>query len=298
MTSLYHHLVIGLSGISLTDGERRWLRDNPPLGVILFARNIETPAQVSTLLSEVRQCTGQSTWAAIDEEGGRVNRMSWPPFSNRKHAAEYGRLYRNNPVVAKKAVYDDAHTVGNALMELGFTHDCAPVLDVFHASADAIIGERAYGPDIHVVADLGAACIRGLQAAGIGAVGKHFPGHGRADADSHLAMPHVGAPLTQLLQEAAPFKSCMDQGLNHIMTAHVVYDKADMKVATLSDFWLKDMLRNRFGFQGRIWSDDLCMKGVGENIVASARGALSAGCDVLLICEPDQVAEIYRDLED
>ena len=298
MTGLHYHLVIGLSGTSLTDGERRWLRDNPPLGIILFARNIETPAQVSTLLSEIRQCTGQPTWAAIDEEGGRVNRMPWPPFLNRKHAAEFGSMYRDKPEAAKSGVYDDAHAVGSALKELGFTHNCAPVLDVFHVSADAIIGERAYSSDVNMVADLGAACIRGLHAAGIESIGKHFPGHGRADADSHLAVPHVDAPLSELLQEAAPFQSCFAQGLSHIMTAHVVYEKADERVATLSDFWLRDVLRNRFGFDGEIWSDDLCMKGVGENVVASARGALSAGCDVLLICEPDQVAEIYRDLED
>jgi len=298
MTGLYHHLVIGLSGTSLTDEERRWLRDHPPLGIILFARNIETPAQVSSLLSEVRQCTSQPTWAAIDEEGGRVNRMPWPPFSNRKQAAEFGHLYRDKPEAAKSRVYDDAHTVGSALKKLGFTHDCAPVLDVFHARGNTVIGDRAYSPDVNVVADLGVACIRGLHAAGIKAIGKHFPGHGRADADSHLAVPHVDAPLSDLLQEAAPFQFCIEQGLSDIMTAHVVYEKADERVATLSDFWLRDVLRNRFGFDGEIWSDDLCMKGVGENVVASARGALSAGCDVLLICEPDQVAEIYRDLED
>ena len=298
MSDLYNHLVIGLSGTSLVVEERRWLRDNPSLGVILFARNIETPAQVSSLLNEVRQCTGQLTWAAIDEEGGRVNRMPWAPFSDRKHASEYGNLYRNNPEAARQSVYDDACAVGGALKALGFTHDCAPVLDVFHASADTIIGERAYSSDVNVAADLGAACIRGLQAAGIEAVGKHFPGHGRADADSHLAVPHVDIPLETILEEAGPFKSCVGQGLNHIMTAHVVYEKTDERVATLSDFWLKDVLRNRFGFQGRIWSDDLCMKGVGTNVKAAARGALSAGCDVLLVCEPDQVAEIYRDSED
>ncbi len=294
MSDLYNHLVIGLSGTSLTDAERHWLRSDPPLGVILFARNIETPAQVSALLNEVRQCTGQPTWAAIDEEGGRVNRMPWPPFSGRKHAAEYGRLYRDNPEAAKKAVYDDAHTVGSALKSLGFTHDCAPVLDVFHAAADAIIGERAYSPDVNVVADLGAACMRGLHAAGIEAVGKHFPGHGRADADSHLAVPHVHTPLEVLLEEAGPFKACIGQGLNHIMTAHVVYEKADANVATLSDFWLKDVLGNRFGFQGRIWSDDLCMKGVGGDIHSAADQALKAGCDVLLVCDPAPVRMIFE----
>jgi len=293
MSDLHRHLVIGLSGTALTDGERRWLHDAPPLGIILFARNIETPAQVSALLSEVRHCTGQPTWAAIDEEGGRVNRMPWPPFSDRRPAAEFGCLYRDNPEAARQAVCDDAHTVGCALKELGFTHDCAPVLDVFHATADAIIGERAYASDINVVSDLGAACIQGLHAAGIEAVGKHFPGHGRADSDSHLAVPHVKASLGALLEETATFKFCIEQGLRHIMTAHVAYEKADTNVATLSEFWLKDVLRQRFDFQGGIWSDDLCMKGVGSDVGSAVTQALNAGCNVLLICEPCSVQDIF-----
>lgn len=297
MSDLYRHLVIGLSGISLTGEEQRWLRNDPPLGVILFARNVEAPEQVSRLLEEVRAHTGQPTWAAIDEEGGRVNRMPWPPFSGRRHAAEYGSLFREDKEAARQAAYDDAHAVGCALKELGFTHDCAPVLDVFHESADTIIGKRAYSPDIHVVADLGVACIRGMRSTGIEAVGKHFPGHGRADADSHLAVPHVHTSPDKLLKEAAPFKSCLEKGLNHIMTAHVVYEKVDANVATLSDFWLREMLRGSFGFHGTIWSDDLCMKGVGADVNSAAAQALHAGCDVLLVCEPGGVQEVYNTIQ-
>ncbi len=294
MSDLLSHLVIGLSGTVLTGDERRWLRSTPPLGVILFARNIATPEQVCALLEEVRANAGHPLWAAIDEEGGRVTRLPWPPFSGRRHAAEYGRLYRDNQEDARQAACDDAYAAGCALKELGFTHDCAPVLDVFHAAADAIIGERAYGPDVDVVADLGAACVRGMQAAGIEAVGKHFPGHGRADADSHLAVPHVLAPLEALLAEADPFRFCIEQGLNHIMTAHVVYEDVDEQVATLSEFWLRGVLRERFGFQGRIWSDDLCMQGVGASVNSAATQALHAGCDVLLVCEPGGVQEVYN----
>jgi beta-N-acetylhexosaminidase len=141
---------------------------------------------------------------------------------------------------------------------------------------------------------LGTACMQGLQAAGIAAVGKHFPGHGRADADSHLAVPHVRADLPTLLAEAEPFGQLIGEGLAHIMTAHVIYEAVDTEVATLSPFWLREVLRQRFGFSGRIWSDDLCMKGVGDNVPAAAGAALAAGCDVLLVCHPDGVQAVYR----
>lgn len=290
------HLVIGLAGPRLSAEERRRLARKPPLGVILFARNIESPQQVRGLLDDVRCCTGQPTWAAIDEEGGRVNRLPWPPFRPRRSAADYGRMCRVDTAAARRAVFEDARATGSALRELGLTHNCAPVLDVRHASGHAVIGERAYGEAVQVVSALGLACMQGLHAAGIAAVGKHFPGHGRADADSHRAVPRVKAPLAMLLAEAEPFRMCIKSGLKHIMTAHVVYEKADARVATQSDFWLKEVLRQRFGFQGRIWSDDLGMKGAGDDAVAAAAGALAAGCDVLLACEPEAVARLYAGL--
>ncbi len=294
MGPVLRHLVIGLSGPVLNADERGWLRRHPPLGVILFARNIETSSQVAGLLDEVRQCAGSHVWAAIDEEGGRVARLPWAPFSGRRPAREYGTMYADAPDAALMAVYDDARMAGEALRKLGFTHNCAPVLDVFHARADAIIGSRAYSPDVHVVAALGAACMRGLHEAGVEAVGKHFPGHGRADADSHLAVPRVDADVPTLLHEAMPFRVCMRQGMSHVMTAHVVYARADACVATLSEFWLRDVLRERFGFSGSIWSDDLCMKGAGNDVCHAANRAVRAGCDVLLVCAPDGVRRLYE----
>jgi len=167
---------------------------------------------------------------------------------------------------------------------------------MFHAGGDAIIGTRAYGQDVRVVAEHGAACLKGLHAAEVAAVGKHFPGHGRADADSHLAVPHVDADMTTLLREAGPFRACMKQGLRHIMTAHVVYTQVDARVATLSGFWLGEVLRQRFGFDGSIWSDDLCMKGVGGSVYNAASQAIGAGCDVLLVCDPAGVRELYESM--
>ncbi|MFQ5346208.1 MAG: beta-N-acetylhexosaminidase, partial [Mariprofundus sp.] len=264
--------------------------------VILFGRNIRDANQVRSLLKAVRECAGSETWAAIDEEGGRVSRISWPPFCGRKQAEEHGLLYAEDPGVAKQAVYLDAQTIGYALHELGFTHNCAPVLDVFHPSGNAIIGNRSYGEDIGAISDLGLACIRGLHEAGIEAVGKHFPGHGRADADSHLSVPYVRSSLEVLLTEAEPFHYAINHGLKHVMTAHVIYTEVEEKVATMSGYWLHNVLRDRFGFNGSIWSDDLSMNGVGTDISDATRRALVAGCQVLLVCEPEDVTELYRDM--
>jgi len=290
---MHRCLIIGLHGKELTKEERIWLKEKPPLGVILFARNIGNSEQIRSLLEDVRDCTSEATWAVIDEEGGRVHRIPWPPFSNRYPAAEYGRLAQADFDSAKQTVYQDSLRVGQALAELGFTHNCAPVLDVFHPEGHGIIGERAYADDPGMVSELGKACMQGLSDAGIEAVGKHFPGHGRANADSHLVVPEVDAPLDTLLAEAQTIRQLVTAGIKHIMTAHVVYKQVGPQVATLSPFWLKDVLRRKFGFTGHIWSDDLCMNGVGEDVRDAARKALDAGCDVLLVCEPQGVSDIY-----
>lgn len=289
-------LIIGLQGPELSAAERVWLRERPPLGVILFARNIECPEQVRDLLADVRSCSGQQSWAAIDEEGGRVNRIPWPPFDRRRPAAEYGEMFATDPQAAVAAVYGDSLEAGEALQALGFTHNCAPVLDLFHADGHDIIGNRAYAGAVEAVSELGTACMRGLRDAGIEAVGKHFPGHGRANADSHLAVPEVDAPLAVIMEEADTFARLAGRGLRHIMTAHVVYTDTGSRVATLSSFWLQQVLRQRLHFSGRIWSDDLCMKGVGDNLPQAAVAALAAGCDTLLVCLPEGVRAIYEDL--
>ena len=292
---MYKQLMIGLQGLTLSEKERHWLRDKPPLGVILFARNIATAEQVKLLLDDVRQCTGQQSWAAIDEEGGRVNRLPWAPFINRQDASAYGRIFLSDAEKAKQLVFDDACKVGSALKDMGFTHNCAPVLDLFFDTGHDIIGQRSYGADKQTVAALAGACMQGLQAVGIQAVGKHFPGHGRANADSHVAVPTVDAGLDVLLQEAEVFEMLARQGMQHMMTAHVVYTAVENKVATFSHFWLQDILRQRFAFEQKIWSDDLCMKGAGNSVKEAVVDAKSAGCDVLLVCEPEGVEALYAE---
>ena len=292
--NMYQHAVIGLEGLTLSEQEKDWLTNHTPKGVILFARNVESPEQSKALLADVRKHAGKDIWAAIDEEGGRVHRMPWAPFNNRTQADEYGKLYKTDPDEAIKQVFQDSYTAGTALKELGFTHNCAPVLDIFYPQGDPIIGNRAYASDSDTIATLATACMFGLHDAGIDAIGKHFPGHGRADADSHLAMPEVHADLETILKEGDAFPQLFTKGLKHIMTAHVAYPDIEPEVATFSKFWMQDILRDKMKFDGDVWSDDLCMKGCGMPIPEAAEKALAAGGTVLLVCEVEGVQEFMQ----
>ncbi|OIP99678.1 MAG: glycoside hydrolase family 3 [Zetaproteobacteria bacterium CG2_30_46_52] len=282
---MYRHAVIGLDGYTLTEQEIAWLKHKTPKGVILFARNVQSPEQVKALLNDVRKYGGKHVWAAIDEEGGRVHRMPWAPFHNRIQAADFGALYAQEPEAAIKGVFTDAYKAGQALKALGFTHNCAPVLDVFYPQGHPIIGNRAYAADTEVITTLGKACMFGLLDAGIDAIGKHFPGHGRADADSHVAMPVVDADLDTILAEADAFTRLFKFGLKHVMTAHVSYPNIHHEVGTFSSFWLQTILKEKLGFIGDVWSDDLCMKGTGMDVPSAAAKAFHSGCTVLLVCE-------------
>ncbi len=293
-SKMYQHAVIGLEGLTLSDQEKQWLQDYTPKGVILFARNVQNPEQTRALLEDVRKYAGKDIWVAIDEEGGRVHRMPWSPFNGRTQADAYGKLYKTDPDEAIKQVFKDSYEAGKALKELGFTHNCAPVLDIFCPQGDPIIGNRAYATDADTIATLATACMFGLHDSGIQAIGKHFPGHGRANADSHLAMPEVHADLDTIIQEADAFPQLFAKGLKHIMTAHVAYPDIDKDVATFSKFWMQDILQDKMGFEGDIWSDDLCMKGCGMPIPEAAENALEAGCTVLLVCEMDGVQEFMQ----
>ncbi len=291
---MYKQCVIGLEGFTLTPQEIAWLKQKTPKGVILFARNVQSPKQVKHLLAEVRAYAGDDIWIAIDEEGGRVHRMPWQPFNNRHQAADFGSHFKRDPDLAIKEVYTDALRAGRELKKLGFTHNCAPVLDIFYAKGDPVIGDRAYNSLPDTIATLGTACMFGLHDAGIKAIGKHFPGHGRANADSHLAMPQVTADLKTILAEADAFSQLISKGLENIMTAHVAYPDINPEVATFSAYWLQEVLQKQLSFRGDIWSDDLCMKGCGMDVPQAVKAAAAAGCTVLLVCEPEGVKAVME----
>ncbi|MDX8413498.1 MAG: beta-N-acetylhexosaminidase [Mariprofundales bacterium] len=286
-------LIIGLAGTTLTATEQQWLRQSPPAGIILFARNATSPEQVRSLIDQARTAAGTHLWAAIDEEGGRVFRLPWSPFNQRPTAAAFAQRYATNPTQTAAAVRDDAEQCGEALAALGFTHNCAPVLDLRHPDGHAVIGNRAFGDSVSVVTDLGNAVLDGLTQAGIAAVGKHFPGHGRAACDSHLTTPEVTVNRATLLAEAAPFSAMISHGLQHIMTAHVRYPQQDAAIASCSNYWINE-LRTSFNFQGTIWSDDLSMGGAGDDLSTALQAAHNAGSDRLLVCQPKDCNTIFN----
>jgi len=282
-------LILGVAGKTPGDDERRFFRDADPLGFILFARNVETPAQVAALVAELRAIVGRADAPVlIDQEGGRVARLVPPHWRAAPPAALFGRLARTNREAARRAVALNAQLIGAELAALGITVDCAPVLDVPVEGADPIIGDRAFAPDPEPVATLGAAFCDGLLAAGVLPVLKHVPGHGRAGIDSHKGLPRVAASKAELAsRDFAPFRALAGRRAPEpwAMTAHVVFEAYDADApATLSPTVIVDVVRGEIGFDGVIISDDLSMGALAGDFGARARGALAAGCDLALHC--------------
>ena len=277
--------IVGFDGTEMTPELRVWMATYGWGGVILFGRNVESPAQVLLLnrgLQAAVQARGHPPLLiAVDQEGGRVARLK-APFTVFPSAARVG--HEDSEQLA--------HSVGEAiateLRAVGITMDMAPVLDVLSNSANTVIGDRAFGTDPHRVARLGTAFIRGMHAAGVLAVGKHFPGHGDTLLDSHVALPVCERTSAQLNAcELLPFDATIAAGLEALMTAHVVYKAWDADLpATLSSAILTGILRGTMGFEGVIISDDLGMAAVSETVSWEKVPvqAIRAGVDLLLIC--------------
>jgi beta-N-acetylhexosaminidase len=280
--------IYGCAGLTLSDAERRFFREARPWGFILFARNVENPEQVRKLVSELRDTVADSAAPIlIDQEGGRVARLTPPIWRARPPAARFGRLYAEDPERAREATYLNARLIAGDLVSLGINVDCLPVLDVPAPGGHDIIGDRAFGGDPALVIDLGRAQIEGLIEGGVLPVMKHIPGHGRAAADSHLSLPRVSAGAGEL--SASDFVTFRSLDTCPIaMTAHVVYDSIDpQRPATTSPKIIRDVIRGEIGFDGLLMSDDLSMKALEGPLSLRARAALFAGCDLVLHCNGD-----------
>jgi beta-N-acetylhexosaminidase len=278
-------VVFGLAGPALGPDERRFFRATDPLGFILFARNVETPEQVKTLVAALRESIGRADAPIlIDQEGGRVQRLGAPHWRSAPPAARFGDLYARDPAGAKEAARLNHRLIAADLAQLGITVDCAPVLDVPVLGAHAVIGDRAFARSPAVVAALGRAAVAGLLAGGVIPVVKHIPGHGRAFADSHRELPKVDAALAELeATDFAPFRALADAPW--AMTAHVLYTALDrVRPATQSEAVIGGIIRGAIGFDGVLVSDDLGMSALAGDYRARAEACLSAGCDVVLHC--------------
>jgi beta-N-acetylhexosaminidase len=295
--------IYGCAGTALSDDERAFFRDAKPWGFILFGRNVADADQIRALVSEMRATVGDETAPVlIDQEGGRVARLKPPHWRARPPAARFGALRGTSAEAGREAVYLNARLIAHDLRELGINVDCMPVLDVPVDGADMVIGDRAFARDPAAIIDLGRAAIEGLIDGGVLPVMKHIPGHGRATADSHLALPRVTTGAEELsATDFVTFRS-----LNHCpmgMTAHVIYEALDpQRPATTSPKVIRDVIRGEIGFEGLLMSDDVSMNALSGPISVRAKAALFAGCDVVLHCngkmeEMREVAEEAKPLE-
>jgi beta-N-acetylhexosaminidase len=280
--------VVGFAGPAIGADLSALAREFGLGGIILFKRNVESPEQVADLAAGAQALAGDlPLWVGVDQEGGRVARLKsplteWPPMQALGRSEDERLAGRFAAALARE------------LAEVGVSIDFAPVLDVLTSANNPAIGDRALSGDAEVVARLGAAFVRGLQAGGVAACGKHFPGHGDTTVDSHLDLPVVEHPPERLRQiDWVPFKAAIDAGVAAIMTGHLLVPAFDERQpATLSRAIVTARLREELGFDGLVFTDDMEMKAIAGRLAPdlAAVQAIAAGCDVLLLCGTDIAA--------
>ena len=295
-------IVGGFSGLEIPDELRALAREFDLGGIILFDRNVETPEQIAELSCSAQELSRERPlWVSVDQEGGRVSRFRepftvWPSAQNIGLSADRGLAARF------------AGALADELRAVGVTLDFAPVLDVNTNLKNEVIGDRALSSEAEEVARLGATIIEGLQAKGVAACGKHFPGHGDTDRDSHYELPVVEHGLERLREiEIRPFREAIESKVAVIMTAHVLYSGVDdNEPATLSHEIVTGILREELRFDGIIATDDMGMAGISDrySLEDATVRAVAAGCDMVLLCGADigekasVLEELIRAVED
>ncbi len=280
-------VIYGCHGLELTPQERDFFAAARPAGFILFARNCKSRAQVSDLVADLSHCAGiNPALILIDQEGGRVQRLSPPEWRAAPSAAELGRLVERSMDVAVEAIKLNTLLIAAELTELGINTDCAPVVDVPAPGSHNIIGDRAFSDQVDLLSHLARVMAESLLDGGVLPVIKHLPGHGRALADSHLELPTVDALRSDLDDvDFAAFQPLADLPLG--MTAHIVYPAIDSKPATQSSAVIRGVIRQQIGFDGLLMTDDLSMQALSGSFADRARDSLAAGCDIVLHCNGD-----------
>lgn len=277
--------ITGVAGLTLTSDEREFLRATRPWGFILFKRNVDSPLQVARLVQELREAIETpDAPVLIDQEGGRVQRLGPPHWPVYPPGAVFSVLYDRDPADGLEAARLSARLIAADLADLGITVDCLPLADVPVPGADVVIGNRAYGTEPVKVAAIARAVTQGLEQGGVLPVLKHIPGHGRATADSHHALPIVRTLRNELeLIDFKAFQPLAD--LPMAMTAHVVFSAIDpAQPATTSATIIDQVIRGVIGFQGLLMSDDVSMNALAGSIAERSRAAIAAGCDMVLHC--------------
>jgi beta-N-acetylhexosaminidase len=277
--------ISGCAGTALTDAERKLFAEAKPCGLILFARNVESPDQIRALVADFKAAVGSDeVLILVDQEGGRVQRLRPPHWRAMPPQRVYGDLYKSDPEAAKRAAFAHARLMAAELHAAGINVNCTPCIDVPQEGAHDIIGDRGFSPDPDVVSVLGRAVMDGTLAGGVLPVIKHVPGHGRALADSHKSLPHIDASLEELeAVDFRPFQALHDAPL--AMTAHVLLPVFDeRRPATVSPVIMGKVIRDRMGLTGLIMSDDIGMKALRGSFAELTRDVIGGGCDVVLHC--------------
>ncbi len=292
-------LMLDLEGVELAADERELLLDPRVCGVILFSRNYQNPEQLTRLCQEIHQLRTPQLLIAVDQEGGKVQRFR-EGFVELPAMARLGALYDYDREHAHRAAERVGWLMASELRSCGVDFSFAPVLDLSHG-VSGVIGTRAFHRSPDVVSALAQSWMRGMHLAGMGAVGKHFPGHGGVAADSHFEVPIDSRSYGDLLlEDLVPFQRMVEYGIEGIMPAHVFYDQIDPEQpAGFSPYWLQRVLRRELGFVGTIFSDDLAMEGaaVSGDYPQRAAAARTAGCDVVLVCNHrDHAIEVLQSL--
>ena len=274
-----------VAGLSLTAEDRELLGHPLVGGVILFARNYSDPEQLRALCSELLAIKVPRLLIAVDHEGGRVQRFR-VGFTRVPAMGTLSRLHEESPLRALDDARLHGETIGRELASFGIDLCFAPVLDR-DCGVSTVIGDRAFAADPQLIIKLARAFRSGLNAAGLKATGKHFPGHGAVAADSHHELPIDRRPFADIEQkDLVPFRALIDDGIESLMLAHVRYSAYDDIPASFSRKWIRGLLRSQYKFNGAVFCDDLCMKGaaVMGDIVERARVAIASGCDMLPVC--------------
>ncbi len=291
MNQLLGPVLIGLAGLEVSTEECDWLRHPAVGGVVLFTRNYHDLSQLSNLTASITAIAGRDLLICVDHEGGRVQRFR-NGFTRLPPLAVLGEMYIDSPSNALDFAYRHGRVMATELLLCGVDLSFAPVLDIGDCSV--VIGDRAFSADASTVIKLSEAYIGGMHDAGMAATGKHFPGHGSVEADSHNDNVHDPRPFDEIEKlDLRPFRALSGK-LDAMMMAHVLYPAVDKLPAGYSPYWIKTILRQKLAYQGTVFSDDLGMYAakVAGSLLDRVRDSLLAGCDAVLVCDPTDVRQL------
>ena len=282
---MFGALMIDLDGCSLTVEEKELLQHPQVGGILLFTRNYQSVSQLKDLIAEIRAAAGGQLVIAVDHEGGRIWRFD-TGFIHTPALEKFGILYEHDADVARQQVKNAGKTIAYELLRCGIDLSLAPVLDL-QGTNTVVIGDRSLHSKAEIVTDLGAAFIAGFAEMGMAAVGKHFPGHGGCNIDTHTAVAYDERSYAEIAKaDLVPFQR-LAPVLQGVMPAHVIYPDVDDVSAGFSKVWLQQILRKELGFQGALLSDCVSMKGaeIQGDFLARVQAALYAGCDMVILSQ-------------